>query len=537
LLTLATQFDTDYEEHEAVDLVVKGTIPQYAAGVLYRTGPLGFKAKSEDGKEFAANHWFDGFSCVHRFGIDFDSGSPHVTYTSRRTVDKLLEVVRKTGKLDVISFGAQRDPCDSFFQKVMSVFNPKRDLHNIGVTLSVNMPGGGYTKSAGGAAINGHTNGIETLHVKTDAFTLKKIDPVTLEPKGVTTQKKLHPELKGPLSGAHAKTDPTTGDLFNYNLEMGRNSTYRVFCTSASTGETQILATFPGTPAYLHSLFLTQNYVILCVWNSFIKWSGISILYNHNIVDSIAPFDPSSKATWYVVDRNGKGLVSTFQSDPFFCFHSTNAWEEPSTSDASKTDIICELSLYNNTDVIHRFFYDNLMSLHSDSEKYAGKKRLSCLPRNTQFRLPSVNAGTSSKPLSAELVFKADPLISMELPVINPAYLLRKHRYSYGVADRLKSTFFDGIVKFDNTTQTSIFWEVEAHTPGEPIFVADPAGVNEDDGVLLTVVLDGIAEKSYLLVLDARNLTELGKAEMRGPMSFGFHGTHKAAAREYLGDI
>jgi hypothetical protein len=31
-------FDTEYEEHEPVELVVKGEIPYYAAGVLYRTG-------------------------------------------------------------------------------------------------------------------------------------------------------------------------------------------------------------------------------------------------------------------------------------------------------------------------------------------------------------------------------------------------------------------------------------------------------------------------------------------------------------------
>lgn len=31
-------FDTDYQEHEPVPLVVKGSIPNYAAGVLYRTG-------------------------------------------------------------------------------------------------------------------------------------------------------------------------------------------------------------------------------------------------------------------------------------------------------------------------------------------------------------------------------------------------------------------------------------------------------------------------------------------------------------------
>lgn len=50
-------FDTDYQEFEPVDLTVKGDIPHYAAGVLYRTGPLGYKAKTKDGNVWAANHW------------------------------------------------------------------------------------------------------------------------------------------------------------------------------------------------------------------------------------------------------------------------------------------------------------------------------------------------------------------------------------------------------------------------------------------------------------------------------------------------
>jgi torulene dioxygenase len=349
----------------------------------------------------------------------------------------------------------------------------------------------------------------------------------------------LHPDLKGPFSGAHAKSDPDTGDIYNFNCELGMKATYRVFHTSASTGQTDILASFPGKAAYIHSLFLSESYVILCVWNSYITWGGISIVYNENIVDSIAKFDPSQKTTWYVVDRrHGKGLVATFESEPFFCFHTINAWEEPSSTDPTKTDIVCELSMYDNTDVIHRFFYDNITSSGAGVKDYAGKKRESSLPSHTQFRLGSVNAvQSSSERLPAELIFKAAKSISSELPTINPNYLTRRHRYTYGCADRLKSSFMDGIVKFDSKTQNAIFWETEGHTPGEPIFVADPEGVEEDDGVLLSVVLDGYAEKSYMLVLDAKDLSEKGRAEMDGPMSFGFHGSHKAFGRKYGGDI
>jgi torulene dioxygenase len=421
----------------------------------------------------------------------------------------------------------------------MSMFiGTSQDSKNVGVTLSINMPGGGYTSDVKDTAINGHTNRIETLHAKTDASVLKKIEPETLEPQGIAVQSSLHPELIGEFSAAHAKSDPVTGDIYNFNLKLGHPGVYRVFCTSASTGQTTVLATFKNTPAYIHSLFLTENYVILCVWNSHVSWGGLSLLYHKNIVDSITPFDPNSKANWYVIDRkHGKGLVATYETDPFFCFHTINAWEEPNSTDANKTDIITELSMFENTDVIHRFYYDNLISSIATPE-YAGTKRTSCLPIQAQFRLTSIeSAASSTTPLPAELLFQADKMVSMELPTINPRYLTRRHRFSYGCADRLKSSFMDGIVKFDNVTQQSIFWETEGHTPGEAIFVADPEGKAEDDGVLLTVVLDGYVDKSYLLVLNAKDLTEVGRAEMHGPMSFGFHGAYKGAEKKYDGDI
>ncbi|KAK7182576.1 carotenoid cleavage dioxygenase 1 [Paraphaeosphaeria sporulosa] len=527
-------FDTDYEEHNPVELTVKGKIPHYVAGVLYRTGPLGFKAQTNQNNTWAANHWFDGFSCVHRFEIIFpdNSDTPMVCYNSRRTVDELLEVVRKTGKLDGVTFGKKRDLCEGFFHKVMSMFKPATSPQNVGVTISINVP----SRQKGTQptmAINGHSNVIETLHLKTDASIMNRIDPETLEPKGVCRQSILHPSLTGQLSAAHAETDPATGDFFNYNLDLGRKATYRVFRTSSSTGKTEVLATFTAKPAYVHSFFLTEHYVVLCIWNSHISWSGLSILYHKNILDAIAPFDKSSKAKWYVVDRAGRGLIAIYESDPFFCFHTINAWEQPSANDAKKTDIICELSLYENLDVVHRFYYDNLMSTHESSKAYAGQKRRSCLARHAQFRLPVVESGNiSSKPRPADVLFKSDPMVAQELPTINPSYAMRKHRYTYGTADRLKSTFVDGIVKFDNVTQTAIFWDTEAHTPGEPIFVADPEGIEEDDGVLLSVVLDGVEERSYLLVLRAKDLIELGRAEMRGPMAFGFHGAYKALRKD-----
>ena len=75
---------------------------------------------------------------------------------------------------------------------------------------------------------------------------------------------------------------------------------------------------------------------------------------------------------------------------------------------------------------------------------------------------------------------------------------------------------------------------MHAQSPGEPIFLPDPQGKDEDDGVLLSVVLDGTKGKSYLLCLDAKSFEEVGRAEMESVVAFGFHGTHTSNLEQKL---
>ena len=56
------------------------------------------------------------------------------------------------------------------------------------------------------------------------------------------------------------------------------------------------------------------------------------------------------------------------------------------------------------------------------------------------------------------------------------------------------------------------------------MFVAAPGAEAEDEGVLLSVVLDAERGGSFLLVLDARDLDELARAEAPHHIPFGFHG-------------
>ena len=474
-----------------------------------------------------------------------------VLYNSRRTVDELIEKMKKTGNMESFTFGQKRDPCQSLFQKIMATFTPSPDAdsgppdgHNIGVTMSVNLPGLPLPASHSNHSRGASASGITTLINKTDANRFQYLDPDTLEPIGLASQKVLHPELKGVLAAAHAKTDPKTGDVFNYNLDIGSKSTYRVFRASASTQKTSILATITDAPAaYLHSLFLTSNYVILCVWGSLYSLGGAKMLYTHNVLDAISPLDPSKPCRWYVIDRSTteKGVVATYTSPTFFSFHTINAYEEESSTSPGKTDIVADLTCYDDPSVLKRFYYDNLMSsspgaLEYNTDTSKGKAARPWLARYRLSNIPSQTdtypAKRSTKEREAIRDFVAPRDQSVELPLINPCFVTKPHRYIYGVTDRGNSTFFDGLAKFDVQTQNAVFWSEQGQSAGEPIFVPNPNGTQEDDGVLLSVVLDGFREKSYLLCLDTRNMKVMGRADMEGRVGFGFHGIHVRAKVE-----
>jgi beta,beta-carotene 9',10'-dioxygenase len=69
-------------------------------------------------------------------------------------------------------------------------------------------------------------------------------------------------------------------------------------------------------------------------------------------------------------------------------------------------------------------------------------------------------------------------------------------------------------------------WSEAGCYPGEPVFVPAPDAKAEDEGVLLSVVLDARRETSFLLVLDAHDLGEIARARVPHAIPFGFHGQY-----------
>jgi carotenoid cleavage dioxygenase-like enzyme len=114
---------------------------------------------------------------------------------------------------------------------------------------------------------------------------------------------------------------------------------------------------------------------------------------------------------------------------------------------------------------------------------------------------------------------------SVELPRIDYGRRnTRDYRFAYfvGADDR----WIDRLVKVDVGAGSRTEWSEPGSYPGEPVFVRRPDADAEDAGVVLSVVLDASAGRSYLLVLDAGSFEELARAEAPHHIPFGFHGQY-----------
>ncbi|PHH72898.1 hypothetical protein CDD80_4184 [Ophiocordyceps camponoti-rufipedis] len=534
-------FEGLVEHRGPIRLRVCGEIPPWAAGSLFRTGPGQSVVEGTVRGTHYVSHWFDGFAHTHRFDIveeEDDNGkrTVAVVYSSRRQSDAHVEHIRREGWRSSTSFGQRADPCIGIFAKLMSFFIPRRI--NTNVVCNPNYPGLPRTAPdrsdpAAPSTLASDRTGVSSIFISTDHCSMQEISPDTLEPLGFTNQQGLHPHLSGPMSCAHSQRDPVTGDVFNYNLALGRVATYRVFRVNAADGSTDILATLSEPdipPAYMHSFFLTENFVVLCIPCAHFAWNGLKILWRRNILDAIKPFDPQQSCIWLVVDRrHGRGLVCRFTTPAAFYFHTVNAFEErvkEDGDDEATVHLNLDAVFYDNTDVIFALYYDVILDRDDAMANFVRDGRF-LTARNRlvrhRFRMPKA----TDPPSQAEEIFSIPNPHSGELSSINPAYAGRRHRYVFGTSTRGLSTLMDTIVKTDLDTRQVLFWAGPwGHTPGEPVFVARPGATAEDDGVLLSVVLDGAAKKSYLLCLDARTLVEMGRAETDFAIAIGFHGFH-----------
>ena len=408
------------------------------------------------------NHWFDGLAMLHRFSF----ADQNVSYANRFLETRAYRRARERGRLSYSEFAT--DPCRSLFQRVTAMFSPA-----ITDNANVNLVKLG-----------------ERFLAMTETPLPVRFDGETLAAAGVGYR------APGQISTAHPHLDRQTRGMINYAAQLGPRSSYRFFSVAPESDSPEVLARLPvREPAYMHSFGLTPSWFVLVEFPFVVNplnlaLSGRPYIENYR-------WKPELGTRIHLLSRTDGSALGPFRTDARFAFHHVNAYEE-------NEDVVVDVCTYPDPEIVEDLYLERLRS---------GKPV-------TGAHLERLRISPDSGQVAAERLVEE----SLELPRINYGRCNeRPYRYAWGVG--ADGGWLDRIVKVDVVQRSSRIWREEGAFPGEPVFVAAAEAQDEDEGVLLSVVLDGRQGTSFLLVLDAQTLEELARATVPHHIPFGFHGS------------
>ncbi len=414
------------------------------------------------------DHWFDGQAMLHRFG--FADGN--VSYASRFLQTAAFAATER-GEISFSEFAT--DPCRTLFGRAMAIFSPAlSDNCNINLTKL----GKRYI-------------------AMTETPIPVEFDAETLETVGVAY------EVPGMLTTAHPHLDRDSGGMLNYAAKLGPRNQYRFFRLEPDAKEPTVIASMRcDQPAYMHSFGLTERHIVLAEFPFTVNPLRLATAARPYIQNY--RWRPERGTRFTLIDRESGDCSGPFITDPFFSFHHVNAYEDPEAG-----EIVIDMCTYPDASLIDDLYLDRLRS--------GGGVRGGELRR--------VRIRPAEQAIEWETMLDSD----LELPRINYGRNNeRPYRYVWGngVGD---SGWLQSIVRGDLEQRTTSSWSERDCYPGEPVFVARPGGDREDDGVLLSVVLDAAGGDSFLLVLDAAELSEIARAQAPHHIPFNFHGQFASA--------
>lgn len=301
-----------------------------------------------------------------------------------------------------------------------------------------------------------------------------RLDPITLEQLGI--------ESWTPIDGisAHTKVDENTGDLLFFNY-----SKYPPYMHYGVVGADNKLKHYipvetPG-PRLPHDMAFTENYSILndmpLFWRPELLEQGIHA----------NKFYPELGSRFAIVPRYGQPEdIRWFKADPTYVLHWLNAYEEGD-------EIILDGYFQKNpmpgraTDVPAEYAslvpYVDLHSLQS---------------RLHRWRFNLKTGETTEGHLDDRV---------LEFGTFNQKYAGKKYRYCYSVTAKPGWFLFTGVVKHDLDTGKNWSYDFgEDRFGSEAPFVPRINAKDEDDGYLVSYIIDMKQNTSECVLIDAKNI-------------------------------
>ena len=236
-------------------------------------------------------------------------------------------------------------------------------------------------------------------------------------------------------------------------------------------------------------------------------------------------FDPNRLTKFHVVDREHGTRVGIFTAEPFLVFHHINAFEKDGK-------IYLDACCFQDDSVIRQIY---LHVLRSSGEP--GEKKFD-VPEVRRYELPLEDLGN----VEVENPLHKGPdgldynllYVGMDLPRFNYTEKNGKpYKFVYGAVGNKEVPLYQ-LVKLNVETKGHVTWEEPGGYPSEPVFVKAPDGRDEDAGVVLSCVINDHDQTTSLLVLDAKEFKELGRAVVKGVTPMAFHGLFQQEQVEHF---
>ncbi len=469
----ADGFKTAAVELDAVRLPVEGSLPSWLRGVLLRNGPGCFE---RGGRPLVS--WLDGLAMLS----SFEFGDGPVLFRNRFLMTETFANAM-AGRYRYAGFGTGPD---------RTVWEALEDARRLRVTDNANV---------NIAVLNGHYAAL------TETPRPILFEPATLNTLGAFP---FDDSLRCMMSTPHPVYCPRERVQYNVAVEFGRTSRYHLYRMPVDSRRREVFATLSmRTPSYMHSLAVSPRFVILC--NIPFMTSArrlLSFLLLNRPLAGLYDWHPGKGVCFFLMDKKNGVLAHIAETEAFFFFHIVNAFEE-------NGDVVLDMTAYDTPAILDAFHLDRLQ--HAGNALPGGQLR--------RYRIPAREGRKHSGTITPETI-SGD---AHEFPRIHTAHYGQStcsYVYACGIQSPAADGFYNQLVKLDVRRGTAAYWREEGCYPGEPVFTAAPRARREDEGVILSLVLDTRSDASFLLVLDAAAFREVARVKTPLRIPFGFHGEY-----------
>lgn len=459
-------FRRSRECHTAIPARIDGNTPDWLRGELVRTCPAVF-----DTAGWHARHWFDGLGMVYAFRI----GEAGIDYQSR-LLDSEAARDAWQGKARLGSFGTPS--VRPLWQRIVEPVPRITDNVNVNIARI-------------GRDLVAMTEGSRQL----------VIDDATLATNGPVRY--ANDALRGAIMTAHPHFDGERGRVVNVATAFGVKGTISVYEHAPHARRREVIGSWqtPRIP-YIHTFGLTPGSAILVAHPFAVKTSRM-LWSSKGYIDHF-DWHPDEGTRLVVIDR-ASGAVREHLTEPFFAFHTVNAFERGD-------EIVLDLLAYPDAGIVTALRIERLVA--GLPELRPALLRIVMRQGVERAHIEKLGEG------------------GFEFPTTNYRRVNgRPYRYAYGAANwpDADHACASAVVKIDLDTGASASFRDDAWVFGEPLFVAHPVahphGDAEDEGVLLTVGSARDAESSVLAILDARTMAPIVRATVDRAIPLGFHGS------------